>query len=332
MVSRFGVGQDSRLSMGQARAAQPDSYVPFRTRFLAWWHGLDPEAVVKHPGEAKELGSQTIEIDHEPTPEELDGIRRELLQLLWGEGFIEPGGADYTLKLLKPTAPSPDKTVLDLAAGLCGGAKAISDKYGLWLDAMEPDPRLLAAAEAFCERKGLSNKIKLSGCDMDAPQVPKKKYDSIYARERFYLFPDKRVLLNAIVGGLKPGGQLVFTDLVLEDRGQEKEAVKVWREALPVRPYLWTKKEYEVALRELKFDVRIFADETDSFRGNVLRGWSDFASALNDDTLVRQFVDVLVTEAEQWQHQVRALESGQVRFLRVHAIFHGNKIRLMSDP
>ena len=48
--------------------------------------------------------------------------------------------------------------------------------------------------------------------------------------------------------------------------------------------------------------------------------------------MARAFVAVLMTEAERWLYQVKAMEGGQIRFLRVHAIYHGNKIRLMSDP
>ncbi len=316
--------------MAQPAKIQADGYIPFRLRFRAWWHGLEPDALVKNADPVARPRPEAIQVDHVPLAEESQAARLALLQKLWGDGCLEPGGAAYTLYLIKPLAPTPDKSVLDLAAGLCGGAKCVSEKYGLWVDAMEPDPDLLAAAEAFCEHRGLSKKIKLSGYDPVTLKLPKKKLDSIFARERFYLFPDKPPVLRAIRDGLKPGGQLVFTDLVLADRRAKNEAVEKWREAVPAKTYLWTMKEYEETLAELRLDVRVFADNTDTWRSHIMRGWSKLVDGLGDDMPSRAFVDVLMTEAELWHDQVQALDSGQLRFLRVHAIHHGNAIRPMS--
>ena len=276
------------------------------------------------------MSPESIQVDREPTAEELQAARLALLQRLWGDGCLEPGGAEYTKYLIKPLVPSPDKSVLDLAAGMGGGAKAVSEQYGMLVDAMEPDPDLLAAAKVFCERLGLAKKIKLSGYDLAKLELPKKKYDCILARERFYLFPDRRETLKTVRDALKPGGQLLFTDLALADRGKEKEAVTQWREGLPAKPFLWTIEEYQECLIELKFDVRILADETDAWRSQIVRGWSKFVGDLTDGMSDRAFVDALMTEAELWHDQVHALESGQLRFVRVHAIHHGNAIRSMS--
>ena len=312
---------------------ESDGYIPFRARFLAWWNGVEPDALVRSSDVDRTASPGAIQIDPEAAlAAEAQAVRQSLLQELWGEGALEPGGTDYTVQLVKPAAPIPEHNILDLAPGLCGGAKAVSEEYGVWVDAMEPDPDLLDAAKEFCRRKAMLKKIRLSGCNPDALAIPKKRYDSIYSRERFYLFEDKQALLAAIRDGLKPGGQLLFTDLVLADRKRESEAVAQWRDVLPARPFFWTLQEYQEALRALKFDIRVFEDETDSLCGNILRGWSDFAAGLEDRALGRTFVDVLMTEAERWLYQVKAMESGQVRFLRVHAIHYRNKMRLMSDP
>ncbi len=322
------------LDMAHDLPAEPDGYVPFRTRFLAWWNGLEPDALNKAPSanRDKPVSPAAIEVDSGNMPAtEIQALRRELLQKLWGEGFLEPGGSDYTIQLIKPAAPTPDQSILDLAPGLCGGAKAVAEEYGVWVDAMEPDPDLFAAAEVFCEQKGVK-KVTLSEYDPAKLTLPKKRYNSIYARERFYMFEDKKCILEAVRHGLKPGGQFLFTDLVLANREGETDAVSQWRETLPSRPFFWTMKEYKDALQQMKFDVRVFADETDSICANILRGWSDLAEGLADGTMGRAFVAVLMTEAERWLYQAKAMEQGQLRFLRVHAIHHGNKIRLLSDP
>ncbi len=313
--------------------AEADGYIPFRTRFLAWWHGLEPDALVKGPAPLTKPEPSAIYISDEGglTEAEQRRARRDLRQRIWGDGCLEPGGGEYTVHLVKPAAPSPDKTVLDLAAGLCGGTHAVAERYGIWIDAMEPDPELLAAATEYCERKGLTSKIRLSGYDSTSFTLKKKRYDCIFARERFHMFADKPSALRTVSEGLKPGGQFVFTDLVLADRGAGGDAVARWRDVLGARPFLWCLEEYKQNLAEHKLDVRIFADETDEFRSHVLQGWSELVDNLGGGSAARPLVDTLMTEAELWLRLDQALASGQLRFLRVHAIQHGNKMRLMSD-
>ena len=51
----------------------------------------------------------------------------------------------------------------------------------------------------------------------------------------------------------------------------------------------------------------------------VLEGWSIFVASLKKDDLKRDFVTQLLAEGQRWLWLMRALESGELRYLRAHA-------------
>ena len=60
-------------------------------------------------------------------------------QWLWGPGFIIPGNAEYVLGLVKPFAPNPAMSFLDVAAGLGGPARAIATAFDIYITGLERD-------------------------------------------------------------------------------------------------------------------------------------------------------------------------------------------------
>ncbi len=295
-----------------------DGYIPFNVRFRAWWHGVEPDALVKSSTVPESVLPNTI---HVASPDASSGwspARTAFCQRLWGAGFVDPGGSDFTLHLLKPCALGPEHTVLDLTTGLAGSAQATSDKFGIWVDATEPDADLAQAAQQRCEQKGIG-KVKVSGIDPSNLALRKSRYDCIFVRERFHSFEDKRGALEAIREALKPKGQLILTDFV-KTKDDLGPATKKWQSLTKDTSEFLAAEDYRGLLGRMKFDVMIFEVDPTDFRCRILDGWTDFVDQLQKDELTREFVDVLMVEAEKWLALTRALDAGEINYLRVHAM------------
>ena len=78
-------------------------------------------------------------------------------------------------------------------------------------------------------------------------------------------------------------------------------------------------EEYHTALFGLNLNAAEFEDDSDYFRELVLHAWRNYVDGLEDVTFDRTTVDALMREAQLWLHRVRALESGQLRLIRVFA-------------
>lgn len=70
--------------------AKADGYIPFRERFRAWWHGVEPAAVVKKGQKAKTTCTKRlIELDDkEDLPPQADwcSARTRVCDQIWGPG------------------------------------------------------------------------------------------------------------------------------------------------------------------------------------------------------------------------------------------------------
>ena len=300
-------------------AEEEDDYIPFILRFKAWWHGVHPNALVTGVSVPMDLAPTELHAVVSDEGRIWPPARQAFCQRLWGSGFIDPGGRNATLDLLKPCDLGPQHTLLDLTTGLAGGSQAISDTFGIWIDALEPDPDLAKAAHENCQRKGYGKRVKVSGFDPNSIALKKRRYDCIFVRERFHTFDNKPAALGAIRTALKPKGQLILTDFV-RTAPETGPAIEKWLRVAGDVASIPTTEEYRALLAATKFDVLIAQEDPTDFRRYVLGGWSDFMDQLEKKDLTREFVNLLLAEAERWLALTQAIDAGEVSYLRIHAM------------
>ena len=298
---------------------QSDGYVPFADRFKAWWHGQGPTEI--RPADGGPAAPDDIVVDAAEQPPAVlwPPERIALVQRLWGDGSSQPGGAQYTLELVRPFNLLPEMTVLDLATGLGAGTRAISEQYGVWIAAMDGDANLTDEAADYLNRKGAS-KVDVSCYDPAAIDLPTAKYDCILVREQLCFLRDREQALAAISKALKPGGQIILTDYVAAKPPDDAPKLAEWSAKHGLAAPLWSAKAYRNQLTELGLDVRIFQDDSADIHKLILAGWAQFVDGLSRAQLNRTFVDTMILEAETWLSTVRAIEAQELRYLRVHVL------------
>jgi len=307
---------------------EQDDYVPFSVRFKAWWEGVDVNDLLRD-GRQRKTEAASIAVNETLKREESGewpDLRLQVLKRLWGEGFIYPGGPRQAVRLVKPMNLDPTKTVLDLTAGLGGGTRAMSEAFGLWITGMETDPVLAAKAHELSVVAGMEKKAPISPCDIETLELQTGRYDGVLIRDRFWSIKDKEQVLRKVDSSLKSKGHLILTDLALKDTASTAcDAVQSWMEAEGERCTPWTMDDYRNIFSDVRMETRIFKDEAEEYRALILNGWSDFVENLANEELDRDFVDMLMQEAKEWQRLVRALETGDLCYLRIHAINMGTK-------
>ncbi len=309
------------LPTRQPKQRDADGYIPFAERFKAWWHGDGPTKIRTSDGvEAVQPDDIVISgSDGQVRASRWPPERIELVQRLWGEGSLHPGGAGYALELARPFNLQPAMTVLDLSAGLGAGTRAISEEYGVWITAMEGDPDLTTQAEDYCKRKG-AGKVQVTQYQSEHLGLPTAKYNCILVRDQLCFLPARKRALTEISKAMKPGGQVILTDFVGGKRPEETAVLSEWTGRNGMTEPLWSPKAYRNNLEELGLDVRIFQDNTDEIHKMILGGWAQFVEHLSREQLTRSFVDTMILEAEHWNLTVRAIEAEELRHLRIHAM------------
>lgn len=297
-----------------------DGYVQFAERFKAWWNGEGPTEIRDQDAANVQPTDIVVNTADEDVPFVLWSPERiALVQRLWGEASCKPGGAQYALDLVRPLHLQPEMSVLDLAPGLGAGTRAMSEEYGVWIAAMETDPNLCAFAADYWNRKGTS-KVEISQFEPAELTLPTAKYDCISARQQICFLPSRDKALASICQALKPGGQIILTDYVAGKNPDKSPLLADWVTRNEIADPLWSAKSYRANLKEHGLEVRIFEDDSSQMHKLILAGWAQFVDSLAREHLTRAFVDAMIMEAELWLQTARAIDAGELRYLRIHAM------------
>ena len=291
-------------------------------RLRAWWNGVDPKSAAADPETPDEAPQKpaAAKADLNEAKEIWTPLDIEVAQMVFGPGFVEPGGAEFVLELVKPFALSPAMTILNLTAGLGGSSRAIVEELGAWIDGMEPSEALATEAMEQSKMAGLSKKAPVVHYDPENLHLPAKKYDCVFARELLYTVENKEQFFKAVVRSLKDVGQFQFTDFMLSDTGLESDAIAEWQRYEPLRTYLWSVEQYREFCEELGFDIRISKDIGDDYTSHVSARWDEFTSPERVSGMSREMVVTLVDQAEIWTRRVAALKSGDIQLTRFHGL------------
>ena len=100
--------------------------------------------------------------------------------------------------------------------------------------------------------------------------------------------------------------------------------------AEPITPHPWTVDDYKQALGELHLDVRVIENHTKDFHKMVTQAWADYIRRLEAQGVAPDDAPALVDEVELWTRRIQAIESGDLRVYRFHALKKDTD-RLMSS-
>lgn len=297
--------------------------VPLRLRLKAWWDGCDLVVhEVDEPAAAAAIETPArTTIGYRDPDRPWETPRVKLAQMLWGEGFSHPGGVDEAVRLVKPFALDPAMTVLDLSAGLGGGARALVEQFGVWVTGLDQDGEFAEAGMQISTLGGVAKKAEIAKYRPDRLELRANSVDCITCRELFHTVADKRQMLHTVGEGLKTRGQLLFTDYMLAAGGDpQSSAIRAWLAVEPTPVELWSLDEFARCLTEEKFEVRVTEDVTGTFRGMAIGAWAGLTGRIAGMSLAPELKACMVAELERWMRRIAAFDSGDLRLYRVYAL------------
>jgi len=155
--------------------------------------------------------------------EEYDGRMVAMLELIWGEGFLAPGGAAYVREHLRGTELA-GRTVLDVGSGLGGGALEIARLGAARVIGLDIEAPLVERARAYAAAAGLDGRVEYRLVTPGPLPLPAGAVDVVYSSGAFTQIADKEGLFAECFRVLAPGGRLVVYDWMTHD-GPPSEAM-----------------------------------------------------------------------------------------------------------
>lgn len=143
--------------------------------------------------------------------EEYDQELVTLLQLVWGAGFLAPGGPAS----VRRTVSGVDLTgrrVLDIGCGIGGADLVLAGELGAHVTGLDIEQPLIDAARANAERAGLSDRIEYVRTVPGPMPFPAASFDHVFTHAALIHVPDKPFMFSEIIRVLRPGGWLLAYD------------------------------------------------------------------------------------------------------------------------
>jgi len=272
----------------------------------------------KRPLPLPEILSETI--SEKPVTIEPPVDRLEILQRIWGAGFVLPGGTEYLMRLVTPLAIDSSMSLLDLTAGLGASPRHVVKSFEAYVTALERRVDLAERGHALSVSANLGKRVPIRQYDPETVEFRPKSFDATYCQMLTSAVADKERLFREIRRGLKPRGQLAFVDVMLRDGDPADHRISSLRHMTGGTLNLWRLRQYIDCLNNAGFDCRALEDQTALFRTYVLRGWRDVLKGDGVRAMRKRDLIALFEEAELWFRHVAAMDVGLIGVTRIHAI------------
>ncbi|HEY1505439.1 MAG TPA: methyltransferase domain-containing protein [Stellaceae bacterium] len=243
-------------------------------------------------------------------------------QRLYGRGYIIPGDVAWLLSLVEPFQLGASSSMLDLAAGLGGPARAIAQAFHARVTGIERDYDRARQGNAMSSALGAAHLLRIKACDPEGLELGSAKFDCALGREASYTIVDKERFLRVVAQSLRPRGQIVLTDFVLDRSAGDRPELDAWRTNLAQRSSLWTAAQYTDCFKSVGYGLRRVEDISALYRRQIVGAWTGYLRAGEIRNQPAAYVEAVLAEAEACFRTVAALEIGALRYYRFEAIQH----------
>lgn len=317
--------------------ADSNAISALRQRLQAWWDGHElksdgePAPDIAAPAKAGAGDAADEASEKSSTPIDLSPIkpeqvwskeRLELVQLLWGDGYIWPGGLDYVHELVNGLGLTPKVSMVEIGTGMGAGSRAVVDKFGTYVTAVDRHPELVEEARNQNTVHDVSDKVKVNVFDPGNIKLKEKYFEAAVVRDTLFQCENRKDLLKDIIWSIKTEGQIMITDFLF-DEDDDSEALRQWKDAEPEPVYPWSVADIKQVLSANNVVMRIAEDESDAYRAMVLNTWGEFLYKLKSSAVSDDLMGTMLWEAELWALRIAALDSGALRFYRILGVKNG---------
>ena len=167
---------------------------------------------------------------HTEPPEYNDELL-DYLQLFRGEGFLSPGGAEETRRVLDKVEIA-GKDVLEVGSGLGGCCLIIvGEQDAKSVHGIDVEPLVIHRAKQLVLQAGLQDRISFQHVEPGLLPVSSNSFDVIFSKDAFCHIENKLMLYSELFRALRPGGSIAIGDWMVRDEQGHSTAMGAFIES-----------------------------------------------------------------------------------------------------
>lgn len=235
----------------------------------------------------------------------------ETCQLLWGEGFLAPGGPGNVARLVGGL-DLRDRRVVDVGCGLGGPACVLAEEFGAYVVGIDLEPPLIERARARAAERGLEDRVRFEVVELGPLPFTDESVDLVISAGAFTQTADKYTAFRDCHRILKPGGSIALYDWNRIE-GELSQDMRRWIELEGLTYQLETLERYGELLEQAGFVDVETEDASAWYRKQVEKEYAAIRGPLFArmcEAMGREQAEHFV---EDWRAMLVVCEKGEMR-------------------
>ena len=193
-----------------------------------------------------------------------DGPADEIYRTVWGDNLHlgvpcsaecpHPEAMEHTNEIMaEAVSLQRGMRVLDVGCGYGSTARYLAGSFGCAVTGTNISEKELELARLRSTESGLDHLLSFEYGDFHRMTYPNDTYDVVWSQEAFLHALDKNAVLSECRRVLRPGGTLIFTDILVRRDTPEADRARIYDRVKS--PDMWDLEDYRRALTALDLPV-----------------------------------------------------------------------------
>ena len=240
-----------------------------------------------------------------------------ITDMLWGRGFLVPGGAD-TIDTTVAGLDLQGKRVLDIGSGIGGPAAKLARDYGASVVGVDIVEDFVAYSAELAKEVAPSADVEFRLIEPGELPLRDASFDCVFTSGVLCHLEDRKSLLHDVFRILRPGGYVTGYDWYVEEPNPETTH---WEEVGGFKMYPTTLAQRLELLRSIGFSDVLGEDLTGRYTTKIAEEIATLEGPYFEKAAVETSAEVRDHFIEEWKSMKAALDTGLVK----QGLFRGKK-------
>ena len=245
-----------------------------------------------------------------------------LLELVWGEGYMSPGGP-VEVALLLEGIDLTRLEVLDVGCGTGGiDVELVRNHGAARVLGIDVDPALIERAIARAEHERLTHQLDFRTVEPGPLSVADESIGVVFSKDALLHIPDKAPFIDDVFRVLQPGGRFVASDWLRRDDEPPTPDMRHWIESEGLGFFPASPRDYDEAFAASGFGTGTLTDRNHWYRELARNEHARIAAGGDLNKWVHELLgdENARREIEVWRTMTVVLDSGELRPTHLRAV------------
>ena len=235
----------------------------------------------------------------------------QMLELIWGKGYMAPGGRGNVAKMLRGLE-TKDKRILDIGCGIGGPAMEMASVHGAELVGIDLEAPLIERARRRASTRELADRCQFQTVTAGSLPFEDNSFDIVTSAGGITQTADKTSLLSEVSRILKPSGHLTCYEWMTNGDAYSGD-MHYWFELEGLTYELETLERFAEFFSIAGFQDVVAEDASAWYRVEARREYQLLKGDLRPNLLKLLGHEEADNFIENWRAMVVVIDAGEMR-------------------